>query len=147
MHWMSVKLPDNFQMREHSWPCRFHINNKASNAKIGQNVNKAVYFFARVNLVVCFDSILPKYTSALLFWGINPSSERHRELFVGCWSLMTSMGGNSHCICPGLNNSNTKIKSNTDKNIINRQLCCCCFPQCKNICVCFVQNGIPIFNI
>jgi hypothetical protein len=26
MHWMSVKLPDNFQMREHSWPCRFHIN-------------------------------------------------------------------------------------------------------------------------
>jgi hypothetical protein len=26
MHWMSVKLPDNFQMRELSWPCRFHIN-------------------------------------------------------------------------------------------------------------------------
>ena len=26
MHWMSVKLPDNFQMREHSWPCWFHIN-------------------------------------------------------------------------------------------------------------------------
>jgi hypothetical protein len=25
MHWMSVKLPDNFQMREHSWSCRFHI--------------------------------------------------------------------------------------------------------------------------
>ena len=25
MHWMSVKLPDNFQMREHSWPCLFHI--------------------------------------------------------------------------------------------------------------------------
>jgi hypothetical protein len=25
MYWMSVKLPDNFQMREHSWPCRFHI--------------------------------------------------------------------------------------------------------------------------
>ena len=28
MHWMSVKLPDNFQMREHSWPCRFHIKIK-----------------------------------------------------------------------------------------------------------------------
>jgi hypothetical protein len=28
MHWMSVKLPDNFQMCEHSWPCRFHINVK-----------------------------------------------------------------------------------------------------------------------
>jgi hypothetical protein len=27
LHWMSVKLPDNFQMREHSWACRFHINN------------------------------------------------------------------------------------------------------------------------
>jgi hypothetical protein len=27
MHWMSVKLPDNFEMRQHSWPCRFHINN------------------------------------------------------------------------------------------------------------------------
>jgi hypothetical protein len=26
MHWMSVKLPGNFQMRDHSWPCRFHIN-------------------------------------------------------------------------------------------------------------------------
>ena len=25
MHWMSVKLADNFQIREHSWPCRFHI--------------------------------------------------------------------------------------------------------------------------
>ena len=25
MYWMSVKLPDNFRMREHSWPCRFHI--------------------------------------------------------------------------------------------------------------------------
>jgi hypothetical protein len=62
-------------------------NNKASNAKIGQNVNKAGGFFARffrVNLVVCFDSILPKYTSALLFSGINPSSERHREIVVGC---------------------------------------------------------------
>jgi hypothetical protein len=22
---MSMKLPDNFQIREHSWPCRFHI--------------------------------------------------------------------------------------------------------------------------
>jgi hypothetical protein len=54
-------------------------NNKASSAKIGQNVNKAVYFFARffrVNIVVCFDSILPKYTSTLLFSGINPSPER-----------------------------------------------------------------------
>ena len=87
-------------------------NNKASNAKIGQNVNRAVNFFARffrVNLVVCFDYILPKYTSALLFTGINPSSERHRELFVGCWSLLTSMGGRSHCNCPGLNNLHTKI--------------------------------------
>ena len=27
MHWMSVKLPDNFQIREHSWPCLFHIDN------------------------------------------------------------------------------------------------------------------------
>jgi hypothetical protein len=25
MHWMSVKLPDNFQIHEHSWPCLFHI--------------------------------------------------------------------------------------------------------------------------
>jgi len=25
MHWMSVKLPNNFQMCEHSWTCRFHI--------------------------------------------------------------------------------------------------------------------------
>jgi hypothetical protein len=25
MHWMSVKLADNFQIREHSWPCLFHI--------------------------------------------------------------------------------------------------------------------------
>ena len=82
-------------------------NNKTSNAKIGYNVNKAVYFcarFFRINLVVCFDSILPKYTSALLFTGINPSSERHRECFVGCWSLMTYMAGRSHCNCPGLIN-------------------------------------------
>jgi hypothetical protein len=33
MHWMSVKLPDNFQMREHSWPCRFHINNNNNKKK------------------------------------------------------------------------------------------------------------------
>ena len=25
IHWMSVKLPDNFQIREHSWPCLFRI--------------------------------------------------------------------------------------------------------------------------
>ena len=25
MHWMSVKLADNFQLCEHSWPCLFHI--------------------------------------------------------------------------------------------------------------------------
>ena len=25
MHWVRVKLPDNFQIREHSWPCLFHI--------------------------------------------------------------------------------------------------------------------------
>jgi hypothetical protein len=24
-HHFLMKLPDNFQMREHSWPCRFHI--------------------------------------------------------------------------------------------------------------------------
>jgi hypothetical protein len=46
-----------------------HNNNKVPNAKIGQNVNKAVHFFARffrVNLVVCFDSILPKYCCIIL---------------------------------------------------------------------------------
>ena len=25
MRWMSEKLSDNFQIREHSWPCLFHI--------------------------------------------------------------------------------------------------------------------------
>ena len=25
IHWMSVKSADNFQIREHSWPCLFHI--------------------------------------------------------------------------------------------------------------------------
>ena len=25
MHWISVKLADNFEIREHSWPCMFHI--------------------------------------------------------------------------------------------------------------------------
>ena len=54
--------------------------------------------------MVCFNSIQPKYTSALLFSGINPSSERHREIFVGCWSLTTSMAGRSHCNYPRLNN-------------------------------------------
>jgi hypothetical protein len=80
--------------------------------KIWSKCKQSGFFYARffrVNLVVCFDSILPKYTSALLFSGINPS-ERHREIFVGCWSLTTSMAGRSHCNCPGLNNSNTKIK-------------------------------------
>jgi hypothetical protein len=33
MHWTSVKLPDNFQMREHSWPCRFHINKRLNKFK------------------------------------------------------------------------------------------------------------------
>jgi len=27
MHWMSVKLADKCQIREHSWPCLFHIIN------------------------------------------------------------------------------------------------------------------------
>jgi len=25
MHWMGVKLADNFQIRKHSWQCLFHI--------------------------------------------------------------------------------------------------------------------------
>ena len=70
-----------------------------------------------VNLVVCFGSILPKYTSALLFSGINPSSEHHREHFVGCWSLLTSMGRRSHCNCPGLNNLHTSLWWHSKLNI------------------------------
>jgi hypothetical protein len=34
MHWISAKLPDNFQIREHSWPCWFHINNNNNDMKI-----------------------------------------------------------------------------------------------------------------
>jgi hypothetical protein len=30
MHWMSVKLADNFQIREHSWPCLFQWMERAS---------------------------------------------------------------------------------------------------------------------
>jgi hypothetical protein len=84
-------------------------NNKASNAKIGQNVNKAVYFFARffrVNLVICFDSILSKYTSALLFSGINPSSENFL-LDAEVYRLQWAEGA---IATPGLNNLHTKIK-------------------------------------
>jgi hypothetical protein len=25
VHWMRMKLPDNFHIREHLWPCLFHI--------------------------------------------------------------------------------------------------------------------------
>jgi hypothetical protein len=36
MHWMSVTLPENFQMSEHSLRCRFHINNyyRSRNSRI-----------------------------------------------------------------------------------------------------------------
>jgi len=36
MDWMSVKLPDNFQIREHSRPCLFHITYKIKQNK--QNI-------------------------------------------------------------------------------------------------------------
>jgi hypothetical protein len=35
MHWMSVKLGDNFQFREHSWPCLFHITYLDGNPGLG----------------------------------------------------------------------------------------------------------------
>jgi hypothetical protein len=43
MHWMSVKLPDNFQMREHSWPCRFHI--KVNKLVIDSTITKSCTFY------------------------------------------------------------------------------------------------------
>jgi hypothetical protein len=47
MHWMSVKLPDNFQMDEHSWPCRSHINGhtrqKTTKTNITQKHNTENY--------------------------------------------------------------------------------------------------------
>ena len=47
MHWMSVKLPDNFQTGEHSWPCRFHINGhtrqKTTKTNIAQKHNTENY--------------------------------------------------------------------------------------------------------
>jgi hypothetical protein len=51
---------------------------------VKMKTKRSIFFarFFRVNLVVCFDSILPKYTSALLFSGINPPSERHRKLLL-----------------------------------------------------------------
>jgi hypothetical protein len=43
MNWMSVKLPDNFQMSEHSWPCRFHI--KVNKLVIDSTITKSCTFF------------------------------------------------------------------------------------------------------
>jgi hypothetical protein len=37
MHWMSVKLPDNFQICEHSWPCLFHIKFNVKNQYLVKN--------------------------------------------------------------------------------------------------------------
>jgi len=38
MHWMSVKLADNFQIREHSWPCLFHISARGDNLNTFQSL-------------------------------------------------------------------------------------------------------------
>jgi hypothetical protein len=50
-------------------------NNKAFNAKIGQNVNKAVYFFAcffHVNLVVCLIIFLSVFYLIFVFELFSP---------------------------------------------------------------------------
>ena len=53
MHWMSVKLPDNFQMREHSWQCRFHIK-----YKILTNSNQQTLSYKFTSHTIAFLSVV-----------------------------------------------------------------------------------------
>ena len=46
MYWMSVKLADNFQIREHSWPCLFHIINVLVNLSIPV-ILMVIFFFSQ----------------------------------------------------------------------------------------------------
>jgi hypothetical protein len=56
-----MKLPDNFQIREHSWPCLFHINTKhTKNNKLPNVANDAWCIFRTIffgHCVVCSSSI------------------------------------------------------------------------------------------
>jgi hypothetical protein len=54
MHWMSVKLPDNFQIREHSRPCLFDIelrinSNTHEQVKLRINSNTHEQVELRIN--------------------------------------------------------------------------------------------------
>ena len=44
MHWMSMKLADNFQIREHSWPCMFQ---KDKQDKIIQMLDFFIFIFVQ----------------------------------------------------------------------------------------------------
>jgi hypothetical protein len=49
MHWMSVKLPDSFQIREHSWPCLFHIMLQMGTNIMANQVKKPIQnYFEKV---------------------------------------------------------------------------------------------------
>jgi len=58
MHWMSVKLADNFQIREHSWPCLFHISIIIDNvdfASLALQVASVSYYFSYIVAVSFID--------------------------------------------------------------------------------------------
>jgi hypothetical protein len=96
-------------------------NNKASNAKIGQNVNKALFILTQ-RLVPVLGHVRVKIEESLnlLSWSWSYGSWIYNYLYNQCLSPL-KLWINLH----------TKIKWNTDKNIINGKLGCCCFPQCK----------------
>ena len=85
MHWMSVKLPDIFQMREHSWPCRFHI--KVNELVIDSTITKSCtfydvcLFFSSLSIVSIFVNV-EKIQSAL------PTSN---NLFTGIYRCCSSI--------------------------------------------------------
>ena len=47
-----MKLPDNFQMREHSWPCRFHINLSYSIGSLRMAITNPTTQFQREELLM-----------------------------------------------------------------------------------------------
>ena len=62
-----MKFPDNFQMREHSWPCRFHIKYIINVTTTEINTYKKIFEFGQREVISFFTLVTNKGEHSIIY--------------------------------------------------------------------------------
>jgi hypothetical protein len=86
MHWMSVKLPDNIQIREHSWPCRFHIESRKMYTLVNMK-QTGPWMLANLK-IICRSIDLPKNIQKHIKNKTAIWNQRTDEKYMHLWTFV-----------------------------------------------------------